>query len=280
MAKRSSFGSMVRKRLSDITNSQSQPKPSSQEEKPKQIPPSVEDYINQLIKEKTTLMKLVEERNKIIELSGTELQNLRICLQKLQLQNWNLAQSNSQMLAVKALQHELVCKEALLKVKNLENKGKLDINCQNSGSQAAEETMPKANDDDKPSSRNRRRNARSQSMGPSTTSQRGADKEKTENKRRCLRRQSARFKSQERELSSENLFEIEDVKFAAAANHQLDEDTPMHEADGATPLNPSINIKEETQRFQRPSLGRPLRRAVEKVQSYKEIPLNVKMRRN
>ena len=38
--------------------------------------------------------------SKIIELSGTELQNLRICLQKLQLQNWNLAQSNSQMLAV------------------------------------------------------------------------------------------------------------------------------------------------------------------------------------
>ncbi|OMP02419.1 hypothetical protein COLO4_11106 [Corchorus olitorius] len=253
MAKRSSFGSMVRKRLSDITNSQSQPKPSSQEEKPKQIPPSVEDYINQLIK----------------------------------LQNWNLAQSNSQMLAevnlgrdrVKALQHELVCKEALLKVKNLENKGKVNINCQNSGSQAAEETMPKANDDDKPSNRDRRRNARSQSMGPSTKSQRGADKEKTENKRRCLRRQSARFKSQEQELSSENLFEIEDVKFADA-NHQLDEDTPMHEADGATPLNSSINIKEETQTFQRPSLGRPLRRAVEKVQSYKEIPLNVKMRRN
>lgn len=40
----------MRKRLSDITNTQSQPKPSNQEEKPQQIPPAAEDYINQLIK--------------------------------------------------------------------------------------------------------------------------------------------------------------------------------------------------------------------------------------
>lgn len=38
--------------------------------------------------------------SKIIELSGAELQKMRVSLQKLQLQNWNLAQSNSQMLAV------------------------------------------------------------------------------------------------------------------------------------------------------------------------------------
>ncbi|XWS74354.1 hypothetical protein CRYUN_Cryun02cG0207900 [Craigia yunnanensis] len=289
IAKRSSFGSIVRKRLSDITTSQSQPKPSSQEEKPQKISPAAEDYINQLIKEKMTLMKLIEERNKIIELSGTELQNLRICLQKLQLQNWNLAQSNSQMLAelnlgrdrMKALQHELVCKDALLKAKNLEQKGKADINCQNTGShggeQAAEKCMHKANDDDKPCTRNRRRNART--MGPSTTSQGGGDKEKIENKRRCLRRQSARFKSQERE-PTENLFQIDDVKFEAT--EQLD--TPMHE-DGSTPLGSSITMEEtfnpraETQILKRSSLGRPLRKAVEKVQSYKEVPVNVKMRR-
>ncbi|XWS53338.1 hypothetical protein CRYUN_Cryun11dG0148500 [Craigia yunnanensis] len=286
MAKRSSFGSIVRKRLSDITNSQSQPKPSSQEEKSQQISPAAEDYINQLIKEKMTLMKIIEERNKIIELSGTELQNLRICLEKLQLQNWNLAQSNSQMLAelnlgrdrVKALQHELVCKDALLKAKNLEEKGKANINSQNTGShggeQAKEECIPKANEDDKPCTRNRRRNTRSQSMGPSTTSRRGGDKEKIENKRRCLRRQSARFKSQEREPTAENLFEIDDVKL----------DTSMHE-DGPTPLGSSITMEEscnpraETQILKRSSIGRPLRKAVEKVQSYKEVPVNVKLRR-
>ena len=91
-----------------------------------------------------------------------------------------------------------------------------------------------------------------------------------------MRRQSARFKSQERE-PTENLFEIDDVKFAAT--QQLD--TPMHE-DGPTPLGSSItmeNPKTETQILNRSSLGRPLRKAVEKVQSYKEVPVNVKMRR-
>ncbi|KAK8596517.1 hypothetical protein V6N12_065003 [Hibiscus sabdariffa] len=263
MAKRSSFGNMVRKRLSDITNSQSQPKPSTQHEIPPQVSPIDEDYINQLIMEKMTLRKLIEERNKIIELSGTELQNLRICLQKLQLQNWNLAQSNTQMLAelnlgkdrVKALQHELVCKDALLKAKQLDKKGKVDGSCQNNsheGQQGAEECM--ADNDGKHRARNRRGNARSQSMGPSTTIQRGGgDKEKTESKRPCLRRQSARLKSQEQE----NLFELDGIIGFA--------DTPMHE-DGPTPLASS-------------SIGRPLRKAAEKVQSYKEFPLNVKMRR-
>ncbi|XP_022755582.1 SHUGOSHIN 2-like [Durio zibethinus] len=171
----------------------------------------------------------------------------------------------------------------ILALQLLREQGKTDMDCQNTGShggeQADEKCMPKADDDDKPCTRNRRRNARSQSMAPSTTSQRGGDREKIENKRRCLRRQSARFKSQERE-PTENLFEIDDVKFAAT--QQLD--TPMHE-DGPTPLGPSITIVEtynpraETEILKRSSLGRPLRKAVEKVQSYKEVAVNVKMRR-
>ncbi|GMI92044.1 hypothetical protein like AT3G44960 [Hibiscus trionum] len=211
MAKRSSLGSLMRSRLSDITNTHSQPKPLNQEEKPQQNSPS-QDYINQLIQEKMSLVKLTEERDKIIELSGTELQNLRSCLQKLQLQNWNLAQTNNQLLAelylgrdkVKALQHELVCKDALLKAKNLGKK-----NTSTHGEQAIEKCMSKANDDEKRRNRNRRRNARCQSMGPSTTTRRGGDKEKGESKRCCLRRQSARVKSQE----AEELIEIDDLDF-------------------------------------------------------------------
>lgn len=38
--------------------------------------------------------------SKVIEVSGAELQKLRVNCQKLQLQNWNLAQSNSHMLTV------------------------------------------------------------------------------------------------------------------------------------------------------------------------------------
>ncbi|XP_031260218.1 shugoshin-1-like [Pistacia vera] len=295
MAKRSTFGSIVRKRLSDITNSQShsQPKALTHEDKPSQVSPATEDLISKLIKEKMTLMKLIDERNKIIELSGNELQNLKINLQKLQLQNWNLAQSNSQMQAelnlgrekTKALQHELLCKEALLKAKNMEKEVKTDLNCANTGFQEGEdvagECLPKANDDDKPCSRNRRRAARSKSMGPSTTHRIVGDKEKIENKRRCLRRQSARFKSLERG-PTENLFEIEDTKLPAT--QPLDD--PMQE-DGFTQVGSSTATTEETcglrnkvQVPQRSSIGRPLRRAAEKVQSYKEVPLNVKMRRS
>ncbi|KAK2643458.1 hypothetical protein Ddye_025221 [Dipteronia dyeriana] len=308
MAKRTTLGSIMRKRLSDITNlPSSQPKilNLSHEEKPSQAPPSTEDVINQLIKEKMTLMKLVEERNKIIEFSGNELRDLRINLQKLQMQNWNLAQSNSQFLAelnfgrekLKALQHELVCKDALLKAKNTEKEEKMDMNCANTGSQgsegkkemkcentgsqvskeeekAAAECLPNANDNDKPCTRNRRRATSSKSMGPSTTHRQAAEKEKVENKRRCLRRQSARFQSQERE-PAENLFEIEDTKLLDT----LPPNDPMHE-DFSTPAGSSVANKEtcstrsETQVSKRSSIGRPLRLAAEKVQSYKEVPLN------
>ncbi|XP_037492866.1 shugoshin-1-like [Jatropha curcas] len=149
---------------------------------------------------------------------------------------------------LKALQHELVCKDALLKAKNM---------------------RLQKNQEFKTINRIRRRTARSQSIGPSTTSRQGIEKEKLENKRRCLRRQSARFKSQERE-PKENLFEIEDLKFSISQSV----DNPIQE-DG---------LKEETlcelrNEAPRSSFGRPVRRAAEKVQSYKELPLNVKMRR-
>ncbi|XP_038707590.1 shugoshin-1-like [Tripterygium wilfordii] len=274
MAKRASFGSVMKKRLSDITNLQSQPKLVTLEKKQPQILSSAEDYINQLLKENMALMKLIEERNKIIELSGTELQNLRISFQKLQLQNWNLAQSNSHMLAelnlgrdrVKALQHELVCKDALLKSKNLE------IEEQERG---REEHLHKANDEVKLCNRSSGRNGRRHSMGSSAKQ----GKENVPNKRHCLRRQSARFKSQERE-PSENLFEIEDVNFLVPQSV----DDPKHE-DCSTPMVSSAKKEEasdsgtEMHVPRRSSTGRPMRTAVGKVQSYKEVPRNIKLRR-
>lgn len=165
MAKRSSLGSIVRKRLSDITNSQPQPKSPVHCEN---LPPtgsSTKDYIDSLLKVKpckgffifnvfvfpwisfylvglllldiwnrktwhwwnlleikSTLhcfllivhfflsflfprfikrcFSLILLNSKIIEFSGIEIQKLRVSLQKMQLQNWNLAQSNSHMLGV------------------------------------------------------------------------------------------------------------------------------------------------------------------------------------
>ncbi|KAJ8750169.1 hypothetical protein K2173_014084 [Erythroxylum novogranatense] len=314
MAKRSSFGSIVRKRLSDITNSQAQPKMCEIEEKENQVSNSNEDFINKLLREKATLVKLIEERNKIIELSGNELRNLRMNYQKLQLQNWNLAQSNSHILAelnvgrekLKALQHELVLKDALQKAKNSELQGRGDANCQKScisvsllifcyaesyrtqlidiyclkeGEKSEADCFRKVKNDAKTSSRNRRPTARSHSMGPSTAQRQGTEKEKVENKRRCLRRQSARFKSQERE-PAEDLFEIEDAKFPDTqplAENPKQDGTSLSNSSMETEGNwDQRNGKEVTQRS---SIGRPLRKAAVKVQSYKEVPVNVKMRR-
>ncbi|KAH9700363.1 Shugoshin [Citrus sinensis] len=222
MAKGSSFGSIMRRRLSDITNSQSRPKVLlSHEEKPSQVSPASGDLVDQLIK-------------------------------------------------VKALQHELVCKDALIKAKSI---------VKEEGEKVIEECVPKANENVKTCERNRRRSTRCKSMGPSTTRQKVAEKENVENKRRCVRRQSARFKSQER-APTENLFEIEDSKLPAT--QPLDD--PMHEdnsiqAGSSTANEEFSSSRNEARLSQRSSMGRPSRKAAEKVQSYKELPLKVKMRR-
>ncbi|XP_023881852.1 shugoshin-1 [Quercus suber] len=292
MAKRSSFGSIMRKKLSDITNLQAQGSPSQDEKQPEISQPD-KDYIDKLLKERMTLVKLIAERNKIIELSGAELQKMRVSLQKLQMQNWNLAQSNSQMFAelnlgkdkLKELRHELGCKNALLKAKNMELEGKTETKRKNAGSQegevAAEQSLHVTNDDDKTCKRNRRRTARSQSMGPSTSHQKVVDKEKVENKRRCLRRQSARFKSHERE-PTENLFEIEDAKFLVSQSHEnsiREEPVPLNSSFKNEEEGENCVPRNEAQASLRSSIGRPLRKAAEKVQSYKEAPLKSKMRR-
>ncbi|KAL5565804.1 hypothetical protein UlMin_028968 [Ulmus minor] len=291
MAKRASFGNIVLKKLSDITNLQTS-KTMIQDEKPPEIFGCDKEYVDQLMKERTTLIKLIAERDKIIELSGAELQKLRATLQKLQLQNWNLAQSNSQMSAelrlgrekVKALQHELVCKDVLLKAKTLGLEGKSEVNCQKTCPQACmpissveeeeEAALNLADIDEKPRKQARRRTARSQSMGASFASQKVEDKEKVENKRRCLKRQSARFRSQEKEPAG-NLFEIEDAKFSGNNNSLRNLlNTPLNEEKEESCVSTS------EAGLSRSSIGRPMRKAAVKVHSYKEIPVNIKMRRN
>ena len=82
-----------------------------------------------------------------------------------------------------------------------------------------------------------------------------------------MKRQSARFKREQ----SDNYFEIEDTKFAPDDKNR-------------NSYNETSNFKEEEEEEEmgvrgRSSIGRPLRRAAGKIQSYKEVPLNIKMRR-
>ncbi|XP_040998268.1 shugoshin-1-like isoform X3 [Juglans microcarpa x Juglans regia] len=324
-AKGPKIGSAPRKRLADISNLQKQPKPVNQDVNQLPFSLTAKEYIEKLQKENVTLMKLVVERkypslsislidlvffspglfrvwfwfilslvlvdSKIIELSRIELQKLRISLQKVQQQNLQLAQANSQMLAelnsgkdrLKALQHELGCKNGLLKAQKLDSEIKAKrVTLQNSGNEVAKtkhdeagESAQTAGGDSNTCHKNRRRRqSKNQSLGPATGNQIN-NKETVENKRHCLRRQSARFKSEEPERN-EDLFEIDDAKFPASP--------PVDDVHDSSQITSELPVKKEdegvkAQEIRRSSVGRPLRRAVEKVQCYKEIPLRMKMRR-
>lgn len=229
------FGSAERKRLANRTNMQ-RPRMSTLDEKSQFIPASTKEYIDRLKKGNMTLMKLMADRNKIIELSGIELHKLRVSVQKLQQQNHQLAQSNSQMLVeltvdkdrLKLLQHELGCKNALLVAKGLKIKEKDET----LPSQKVDEEVKVHNEklDSSQASRdnvkpiNISRRQLSKSLGPSTVKE-SKDK-KADNKRQCVRRQSARLKSQEPE-SADGLSEVEPNSLALGPLHNdgMEEDS-------------------------------------------------------
>ncbi|XP_039003512.1 SHUGOSHIN 1-like isoform X3 [Hibiscus syriacus] len=317
MENRYLISNVPRKGLSDITNLQHQPQVLTLDEKLRQQPASLssKDYIEKLQQENMMLMKVLADRNKVIELSAIELQKLRINLEKFQQQNLQLAQANSQMLSelnsgkdrLKALKHELGCKNAVLQAIKSE-KAKI-VACPTSGNEegtnkyggAGEslkeedrdyepccrrrfgkegESLKEAKGENKSCNTNRRR--QSKSLCPSNIKPVEA-KEGVENKSRvCLRRQSARFKPQESEMT-EDVFMVDNTNFLVPSRG--DDDVHLSgliSSDSSVKKEPDEECMipgNEAQELRRASTGRPLRRAAEKVQSYKEMKVNVKMRR-
>ncbi|XP_058107873.1 SHUGOSHIN 1-like [Magnolia sinica] len=282
----------ARKRLSDISNmqqQQQQQQSSTQDENPKRVSCTPKDYIEKLHKENATLLKLLADKNKIIELHGLELQKLRFNLQKVSQQNWQLAQTNSNMLAelnlgkdrLKGLQHELGCTMAALKAKNLQLEEK-NKPCQKIGIKEEPLNLEEVEEAAKGEiNSNRRRQSRRTSSSHHT--QQVAVKDKVNNKRICLRRRSSACKS-EQPKPMEDLFEIEDAKFPV---HPLEDS--MHEdchisldscKPGIEKEKGNSTPQHQLQELRRSSIGRPLRKAAEKVNTYKEMPLNVKVRRS
>ncbi|KAL9296804.1 hypothetical protein ACSQ67_022700 [Phaseolus vulgaris] len=285
MAKKS-IGSLMRKKLSDITNNAN---PHSQQ---LHSVPSDDNSIQQLLKERTALIQLLAERNKMIEVSGAELKRLRGDVKKLQLQNWNLAQSNSHMLAIKTLQHEILWRAALIKGKNMnvqelwlekllhdipDHQDKGEIDCEKNptfvsklqeGDEEAGQPSTEDSNDEQHKCINRRR-IRSKSTGSSTASK-NTGKDKAKDNRRRLRRHSTTFKTHEHE-PLENLFELEDAYLVTQSGSNT-----MRSPTSKTERGEKSDLRNEAPRC---SFGRPLRRAVQKVHSYKEIPVNIKMRR-
>ncbi|KAJ6428894.1 hypothetical protein OIU84_020527 [Salix udensis] len=226
-----------------------------------------------------------------------------------------LAELNAGKDKLKVFQHELGCKNGLLSARNLELKEKAKkVRCRIKrneietikGDGAAQLFEPE--EENKPCNPKRKRQSKVQSLG--TRLNPAQTKVNADTKSVCLRRQSARFKSGEEESTennvdtkrricrgnqsirikseeqteepTEDLFQTDDARFHVPPIHG----DPVHESCPTLPA-PSVKtesetgnsaLRFETQEPRRTSL-RPSRRAAEKVQSYKEIPLNVKMRR-
>ncbi|XP_061362270.1 shugoshin-1 [Gastrolobium bilobum] len=117
-----------------------------------------------------------------------------------------------------------------------------------------------------------------ESSGPTNTEQAHA-KKNVEKKRHSLRRQSASFRPESPE-PTEDLFEVDDAKFAIShlGDNMSEKSRPTTSSVTSGQENNSSTV--DPQEIRRSSVGRPLRRTVEKVVSYKEVPLNVKMRRD
>ncbi|CAL0299808.1 unnamed protein product [Lupinus luteus] len=116
--------------------------------------------------------------------------------------------------------------------------------------------------------------------GP-TNSEQVLPKKNLEKKRHSSRRQSAMFKPEKLEPTKDS-FEIDDAKFAI--NHLCDDMSKKSGPviSGLTSGQENIEsdgCKFDPQEIRRSSVGRPKRQSVAKIQSYKEVPLNVKMRR-
>ncbi|KAL9673446.1 hypothetical protein QQ045_029704 [Rhodiola kirilowii] len=260
-------GGLNRKRFTDITNIKRQPQHEEEEQEGEEdimcppISPSTQIYIDTLIKENMTLMRLIGERNKLIDLSGAEMLKMKTNMQRLQLQNLNLAQSNSFMLAVrslsiKSLQHEIICKDAMLKALK-------------SVSPVTQEAM-----DDDPLLdavlQIQRRSGgitRSHSMSRCTTLQRGgSERDTAENKSPmssfsgcCMRSRSARFKSQ-RSYARQHFFELDDPDYLAYQ-------APDHSTQSRTQA-PSESY----------SITKTSHKDAERVKSCREVPISIRLR--
>ncbi|PKU78071.1 Shugoshin-1 [Dendrobium catenatum] len=253
----------------------------------------VNEYIAKLLKENNVLMRALAERN-------TEVQNLRLMVAKLNQQNWQLAQAHSQMLAelnlgkdrLKAAQHELGCTSTALKVKTQDLEEQKKLNKQNmrihnstnlegrvKPAEIAVETSQLASHK-RTCLPNRKRPQRSQSLAPMPITNQTTTEE--ENPRKpALRRKSIILKA-ESCLPTEDLFEIEDTKFPMCSGDNKGGSSLQLKP--SAPTTKPVKVEEEevqlTSSLKRTSLGRPLRRAAEKVNCYKEMPLNAKLRRS
>ncbi|XP_027364636.1 SHUGOSHIN 2-like [Abrus precatorius] len=213
-------GASQKKMLADITNQQQQQHyPQTLNQQPKQqSAPNIST--DQLLKENAMLMKLLANRNAIIESCKVELQKCQSNFQKLRKQNSELALTNSQMLAelnsgrqkLRELQHELGGKNGILNAMKLELtakkhtvKLKHEIDAKEVGANRSKQSDQPLQEDNRGDAK-RKRVSRSKSSAPAVIKQ-VKSTEKVDNQRYSLRRQSAVMKAEKPEPTNDFLEE-------------------------------------------------------------------------
>ncbi|XP_042031816.1 shugoshin-1-like [Salvia splendens] len=269
-----------RRKLADISN-QPQNQRLLVQEKSQSTETNIKEYIHKLQKDNMALVKMIAQRNEIIEQNGVESDRLRVNLLKMQEQNQHLATYNAQILVeinsgkdrLKMLQHVLGCKAGLLKV-DLEGRetpppmGDAVVDVEG----IKMESSRGDTDDQKPHETQVKLPQNGECFsGP-------VKYHKPENKRRIRRRQSARFNAAEVE-NGEDFIETKEARVSVS---QMPEDSVREQrSTSETALVENESSKDGPGPRLQPQqlLSRPSRAAKEKVQSYKEVSLCVKLRR-
>ncbi|XP_051130872.1 SHUGOSHIN 1-like isoform X2 [Andrographis paniculata] len=279
-----------RKKLADISNLPQKQRLVTQENKLEFVDSTTKEYIDQLKKENMEMVKILAQRNKIIELGGAELDRLRVNIVKMQDQNQQLALTNSQLVSelntgkeqLKVLQHELQCINGSFKARTLQLEEKeKDKQCKNTDA----EMLIKFREEDKSSNKNRHdaKHCRGKlSSQPSTlvsgTSIKLQSEHRIGSKRCSTRRQSIKFNDAELgppEKSSEtDHFKPLPGNFPSVKKFSSENASMKNDGN-----NGASDEMCDSQTSGRSSSCRPTRQASVKVRSYKEISLKVKMRR-
>ncbi|CAH9135997.1 unnamed protein product [Cuscuta epithymum] len=229
------------------------------------------------------------ERVKLIEMTGNEIQRLRAYLQKMQHQNLQLAQSNTQKLAelklcrqqMKTLQHDLGCKNGMLKAMKLEAEPKKVTPHREIFLNTIPEAQPIRmeeedivddlnGDADKDYSGFQKSKRRRQSKSSAPSNHQVQPRVNTDIKRLSVRKLSGRLKHEEIK-EEEEWFQIDDDDDTQLSVHPKSDYNPVLENVEKDPF------QNEAKDLMLSSLSRPSRQAAKKVQSYTEIPLNAKM---
>ncbi|KAJ6720211.1 SHUGOSHIN 2 [Salix viminalis] len=303
IAQRKTSGNMnhflaQRKTLADISNLSQR----NQDGKSQSVLVNKE-HVEKLQQDIMALTKLVADRNKIIELSAIDQM---------------LAELNAGKDKLKAYQHELGCKNGLLNAKNLELKEKTKKGrSQNKRNEVetikgdeARQSKVQSLDSSAGKPGQTKENVKKKSVclrrqSAMFKSEEEPTEKKVVTKSVCLRRQSARLKSGEQptegDIDTKSIcLRRQSARLKSGEEEPTEKDIETksrictrRQSTGCmkvvpTSSAPSVKIESETgdsvPRFETQELRRtsfrPTRRAAEKVHSYKEIPLNVKMRRS